>query len=902
MVKGAPSVASASSVKIGAPSAAAESCENTSDPDSDFNDTDLVSGVGMVSSNEDAVTGDSSFNSSSLSAFAAGLSSSFRWSEEPEDVYEGNPEFSSPGGSVLLHQKLSSPSRKRAADVSARLSEEKQERASQARERHQFELAQKLRAQIEKVEAARHRREVQEKQKVESLTSKLQRAAEIREQHLADKRRKAQLEDLKVNEIAFINKLEAENKKMAVLNKLNESQERLNELEEERQRKALDKSAREDAVTARRQAIEAERAAQLADQEHRRVEREARCTEVRSSAAERRKEEKAGRYEQAERRRVELALALETGNKEFKAKLCARLEEAEQRKVTLLEQRKEAAASYSRPSSATGDGMRSDSATGNRDTGPFQESCASPGRLRKQNLADEIKRTAAAAAADERAWQTSAKKRMKKIRGRLEKSNIFGNISELKFDIESDFDGVGWVAKVVKGIRCWLELSKGKAAASGVLERHLATTSRMLASDHKSSPLTTTEASALLSTLFALFSHPSNQAPVISTKSLEHAARLIGTIIDNRVPERIIGSVIYAPPALVLKLIDRAVVGLDQGECTSSTTSGVCSQGQAVSVTSVLYSIISYVLRGAPEGVEIGAHRQWFGDALSYGVYSRLFHNTQNFLRTLPGTFDITTMSNPASSLTLQSLRLLLSFTDIPSPTQCKDVTSVVVSAMVDTEFAGTVSLLYSIVMRPVSAPDLDPDTARVTRMCIRVLNQVARLDISLLQNALDNGPLSLELGHVVLRLLIYCKERISPGHEHLKTLLHEIILLIGHLATGNKQYQLTMQSGGSSAVLPALCTLPFQYFSCPEDVEVLLPTLLALCHDSSYNTKVLMREVSGDLILDYLEMVLKRPIDEKHYDRFNCDHRFPRDLQLLSKEFFSLSVKSVKGNMKNDV
>ena len=151
----------------------------------------------------------------------------------------------SPGGSVLLHQKLSSPSRKKTKAENARLSEERQTRASETRKKRQREEKERLQTQnTVRVNAARDRRSGKEKKVEKDMVQKMQRAEVLRDSHIEGKRRKAQEEDAKVNEISFINRLEEQNKKQSVVDKLNESQERLKEREEVRERKAQENAGR----------------------------------------------------------------------------------------------------------------------------------------------------------------------------------------------------------------------------------------------------------------------------------------------------------------------------------------------------------------------------------------------------------------------------------------------------------------------------------------------------------------------------------------------------------------------------------------------------------------------------------------------------------------------------------
>ena len=240
--------------------------------------------------------------------------SPFRWGDVTDTdtgsaLGDSMPDMSSPllcaspGGSVLLHQKLSSPSRKRSIKEYTRISNEKQDRALRAREKIQQEMADRLRAEnTAKVEAAANRREDKGKRTIAWMTERMQRAEELRDSHLEGKRKKAQEEDAKINEIAFINKLEEENKKMEVIDKLNESQERLNELEEERQRKRTDSAAKQEAARARRFAMEAERKARLQLQESKRQAREEEVAQAKRRSASEREKASAQRLDAAHRR------------------------------------------------------------------------------------------------------------------------------------------------------------------------------------------------------------------------------------------------------------------------------------------------------------------------------------------------------------------------------------------------------------------------------------------------------------------------------------------------------------------------------------------------------------------------------------------------------------------------
>ncbi|PKU32771.1 s phase cyclin a-associated protein in the endoplasmic hypothetical protein [Limosa lapponica baueri] len=153
-----------------------------------------------------------------------------------------------PGHGIHMHEKLSSPSRKRTIAESKKKHEEKQMKAQQLREKLREEKTLKLQKLMEREKDVRKWKEELLDQRRRMMEEKLLHAEFKREVQLQAIVKKAQEEEAKVNEIAFINTLEAQNKRHDVLNKLKEYEQRLNELQEERQRRQEEKQARDEAV------------------------------------------------------------------------------------------------------------------------------------------------------------------------------------------------------------------------------------------------------------------------------------------------------------------------------------------------------------------------------------------------------------------------------------------------------------------------------------------------------------------------------------------------------------------------------------------------------------------------------------------------------------------------------
>lgn len=185
-----------------------------------------------------------------------------------------------PGRAQELHQKLSSPSRRRSLHETLKKYQAKQSRAQDMRELLQKEKALKIQTLLARVEDVKAAKQHLIEEKRVRMEEKLQRYAENRTQYLKDKVRKAHDEEEKLKEIAFIKSLEAQNKRLEVLELRKEQEGRLQDLEQERQKRSEEKAAKEAAVERRRMELAKERQKRLEKMDETRREREQRVEQM----------------------------------------------------------------------------------------------------------------------------------------------------------------------------------------------------------------------------------------------------------------------------------------------------------------------------------------------------------------------------------------------------------------------------------------------------------------------------------------------------------------------------------------------------------------------------------------------------------------------------------------------
>ncbi|XP_063759763.1 S phase cyclin A-associated protein in the endoplasmic reticulum isoform X3 [Eleginops maclovinus] len=262
------------------------------------------------------------------------------------DIVEEEP-ARPPGHGIHMHEKLSSPSRKRTIAESKKKHEEKQLKAQQLRDKLREEKTLKLQKLLEREKEVRKWKEELLEQRRRMMDEKLLHAELKREVQLQAIVKKAQEEEAKVNEIAFINTLEAQNKRHDALAKLNEYEQRLNELQEDRQRRQEEKQARDEAVQERKRVLEAERQARVEELLMRRKEQEARIEQQKQEKEKAREDAARERARDREERLAALSAAQQEAMEELQKKIQMKHDESSRRHMEQIEQRKEKAAELS---------------------------------------------------------------------------------------------------------------------------------------------------------------------------------------------------------------------------------------------------------------------------------------------------------------------------------------------------------------------------------------------------------------------------------------------------------------------------------------------------------------------------------------------------------------------------
>lgn len=136
----------------------------------------------------------------------------------------------------------------------------------------------------------------------------------------------------------------------------------------------------------------------------------------------------------------------------------------------------------------------------------------------------------------------------------------------------------------------------------------------------------------------------------------------------------------------------------------------------------------------------------------------------------------------------------------------------------------------------------------------LKVLNNLALIDITLMQKMLARPDLKMEFFHLMSFLLSHCTIKWKAASDQVGLLLLESLLLLGYFSLFHPGNQAVLHWGKSPTILHKVCDLPFEFFSDPELMPVLAGTLVAACYWCEQNKGVVQQELSVDMLLSLLK------------------------------------------------
>ncbi|XP_063241085.1 S phase cyclin A-associated protein in the endoplasmic reticulum isoform X2 [Bacillus rossius redtenbacheri] len=799
-----------------------------------------------------------------------------------------------PGRALELHQKLSSPSRRRTLLETVRRLNVKQAKAQEKRDRLLQEKTSRLRDLLNKVEEVKALQAQSIEEKRARLEMKLKRAEVNRRMHLKGIVRKAHDEEEKLKEIAFINELEAQNKRHDFMALCQEQEERLQGIQEERQRKQEEKAAKEAAAEERRRVLEAERQERLEKLQEERRKREER---VGRKQQEKEMERQTLAREKAKDRETRLSAlnAAKIANlEELQKKIQQKQEDSARRHEENIEHIRHRALESSICRCSSDDeaprlvpyetkklcelcnvligsevyllshlrGPKHQDAVARHNEGimPSKEDLISYNiKFIVDAPADKIDPKIAL----DKERQKALKKRCKKLRLRMAaRGQEFE--SKLEAPPETESPNRGRIQKCVRDVEK-LHSSQGKGQwpnnAITALERALGEINRILSKQNALDQATFKALNgftAVTNILSLDLDVPQNVSSYIPQKCFVTACTTYSSACRNN-PANCRYVVMSNKLTIVMDLLLRRLTELipDKGSLLSAAASSRSSASLPVDlVAGALMRLLAQVLEHAGEGEhgckdEVSCRLQ---DVISYAVSVGIVDKMALYCG---GVRDPVDEDPQASHFLLGGIGLLtvLAARCGGNARRGADDPTQLAATLQVTELVGAASMLYGVLLHQ-GAPDrgavspppsLPPHTVSVALATVRLLVRVAQLDLPMFQSVLGAEGISLQFRHIASYLLWYC-----CAHDDEMALLHEVIRVVGYFTVNNHDNQMMIQSGYMPTVLQQLCNLPFPYFSQPELSALLFPTLLACCCGNHENRAILEQEVSYQLLLDF--------------------------------------------------
>ncbi|XP_022134706.1 uncharacterized protein LOC111006915 isoform X2 [Momordica charantia] len=202
----------------------------------------------------------------------------------------------------------------------------------------------------------------------------------------------------------------------------------------------------------------------------------------------------------------------------------------------------------------------------------------------------------------------------------------------------------------------------------------------------------------------------------------------------------------------------------------------------------------------------------------------------------------------------------LVSDRRIKNITKLKPPIAYLLSAISDTGIVGLLSLLTAVLLQAnnrLSSEQasyiLPSNFEDVATGVLKVLNNLAFLDLKFVQRMLARPDLKMEFFHLMSFLLSHCSSKWTAPSDQIGLLLLESLSILGHFALFHPENQEVLCWGKSPTILHKVCDLPFVFFSDPELMPVLASTLVAACYGYEQNKSVVQQELSIDMLLSLL-------------------------------------------------
>ncbi|XP_065355667.1 S phase cyclin A-associated protein in the endoplasmic reticulum [Calliphora vicina] len=705
-----------------------------------------------------------------------------------------------PGRAQELHQKLSSPSRRRSLQETLKKYQAKQARAQQKRENLKKEKAikiQQLLARVEDVKAAKRQLIEDKRLKMEG---RLQRAAENRELYLRQIIEKAHDEEKKLKEINFIKNIEAQNKRLDLIESSKETEGRLQDLEQERQKRLEEKAAKEAAVERRRQELEKERQRKLEKMNETRLEKEQRIGKMQEQKEKQRQALAREKARDREERLLALQVQQQQTTEELQRKILQKQKESARRHEENIEHIRQRALELTIPSRNVEENglIRADG---------------------DDQLAEDCDLSSTVSDVGSREHTRGYKKKMKKLKQRM---------SQGAEEYMKELQPVPLHMKRESQVPKYLNLVN-KGGGSQGLERALGQLLRIMA-----------KAQVFDFQCFLLMDGLGTISSNVITKGMQEDAEVSKKAVVLAV-QLYRNACTLCPQIARHAILGNTLIVLFDALFQSLQLPEEKSPQHPVELSTELMLACTVAL--SPSYTKKHTHPkvlERLPDLISYAVITGLIEILSR--RCMKIRESIENHQSVVLSL-LATLGFITRFIDVcpPGPT---DPTRFL-SAAKSTELFGSISMLYASVV-PIGEC-IPPRTISLAAATFNLLVSMAVLDLSAFQEVMSSEAISLKFLDVVQILLKYCGNQTTAAkNSETQAVLIDLIATIGFFCANNKQNQDLLTSEQCSNIIKNLTKLP-------EHLNVVVyPCLVTVTFQNQEARNVISRDFNLEFLDEY--------------------------------------------------